>query len=149
MNLASLGFKILNPVINTVLRSPLHFLISRRLMTVEYEGIKSKKKFLVPVSYFTFNNDIYCFTDGKWWHNFKVSRNAALLFKGERKHVSTLAIRHDRESFFNVLSSLIERFPSDARYYGVELGYDNIPLNGELDKAFSRNVMIKFTETAL
>ena len=52
MNLKRLGFKILNPTVNILLRSPLHFIASKRIMAIEYTGVKSGKNFSIPVSYF-------------------------------------------------------------------------------------------------
>lgn len=145
MDLASLGFKLLNPTVNMILRSPLHFVVSRRIMAIEYEGVKSKNSYSVPVSYFSLGDDIYCFTDGRWWNNFKSVRDVELVIMKTVKKASAVAVKHDREHFVDVLSKLVEKFPSDARYYGVRLGDDKKPLSGELEKAFDNNVMVKFS----
>lgn len=148
MDLASLGFKLLNPAMNAILRSPIHFVVSRRLMAIEYEGVKSKKQFSVPVSYFNLDGAIYCFTDGKWWNNFKRSKSVVLILKNKRKQANALAIKEDKKLFIDVLSMLIAKFPADARYYGVKLGSDKKPLSGELEKAFDNNIMVKFSGIA-
>ncbi|NRB39556.1 MAG: hypothetical protein HRU20_13970 [Pseudomonadales bacterium] len=148
MDLSKLGFKILNPTMNKLLRSPLHFIVSKRLMAIEYTGVKSGKKFSVPVSYFKKDAYIYCLTDGKWWNNFKSEQDVTLILQSKSITSSAIALTDDKETFIDVLSSLLNKFPSDARYYGVKLGADNKPLSGELDRALENNVMVKFSTIA-
>ncbi|NRB41634.1 MAG: hypothetical protein HRU20_24715 [Pseudomonadales bacterium] len=145
MDLSRWGFKLLNPAMNTLLRSPLHGVVSRRLMAIEYTGVKSGKAFSVPVSYFRKEGHIYCFTDGRWWNNFKTPREVQLIIEGKAYKASAVAIRDDRPAFIDVLASLIHRFPRDARYYGVQLGADRKPVTGELELAADNQIMVKFS----
>ena len=42
---------LFNPFMKTVLRSPLHGMISRRLLLITFTGRKSGKVFTTPISY--------------------------------------------------------------------------------------------------
>ena len=102
----------------------------------------------MPVNYFRLDNEIYCFTDGKWWHNFRSTRSVNLVIRKRKRKTSAIATREDKEQFNYVLSKLIDKFLSDARYYGVKLGDNKKPLANELDAEFDNKLMVKFSNIA-
>ena len=110
----------------------------------EYTGVKSGKNFSIPVSYFKKDGFIYCLTDGLWWNNFSVERQVDLILN-KKKRVSQAKVVTNDAIFIDVLSSLIKKFPSDARYYGVQLDDDKQPRLGQLELAKKNNKMIRFT----
>jgi len=65
-------FKLANPLNALILRSPLHGLLSQRIMLAIYTGRKSGKRLQNPAAYFRERADtIRCFTetDRQWWRN--------------------------------------------------------------------------------
>ena len=54
-----------------LLRSPLHFLMSRSLLLITYEGRKSGRRYTTPLRYTREGEVIRCFTSGttQWWRN--------------------------------------------------------------------------------
>jgi len=62
-------FRVLNPVVKALLRSPLHGLISHDLMVLSFTGRKSGKQYAVPVGYLQKDNRLYFSCLAGWWQN--------------------------------------------------------------------------------
>ena len=43
-------WRLINPFVSIIARSPFHFIISNQLLVVQFQGKKSGKKYLVPLS---------------------------------------------------------------------------------------------------
>jgi len=78
--------RIANPVLRRVLRSPLHWLVSRWLLLLSYEGRRSGRRFTTPVLYVR-DGDAYVVTTVRdsavWWRNFTNGHPATLWVGGE------------------------------------------------------------------
>ena len=44
-------WRFINPIVAGIARSPIHFFISHQILVIEFNGRKSGKKYLVPLSY--------------------------------------------------------------------------------------------------
>ncbi len=62
-------FRVLNPVVKALLRSPLHRLISHELMVLSFTGRTSGKPYAVPVGYLQHDNRLYFSCLAGWWQN--------------------------------------------------------------------------------
>ena len=78
---------VANVVVRWLLRSPLHRLLSRSLMVIEYEGRRSGRRFRLPVGYVRHEGSILVLVsraDTKtWWRNFREPRAVRLRIAGE------------------------------------------------------------------
>jgi hypothetical protein len=45
-------FKVMNPIMKGLLRSPLHRILSGSLMLLAYTGCKTDKQYTMPIGYF-------------------------------------------------------------------------------------------------
>ena len=63
-------FKLINPFMRLILRSPLHRLISNRVMLLSFTGRKSGKRYSTPVSYTREGNNVIVVSFSPWWKNF-------------------------------------------------------------------------------
>ena len=54
-----------------LLRSPLHGLVSKRLMLLTMTGRKSGKQYSIPVGYTQVAETLYFGTNGKWKNNLR------------------------------------------------------------------------------
>jgi hypothetical protein len=50
-------FKAINPIMKTLLRPPLHRLLSGMLMLFTYSGRKTGKQYTIPIGYFAWDTD--------------------------------------------------------------------------------------------
>ena len=54
-------YSLINPVVKVILRSPLHGLMSRNTILLEFKGRKSGKIYSTPVSYHDTDGALHCF----------------------------------------------------------------------------------------
>ena len=67
-------YRLLNVGVGLLLRSPLHGLVSGRIMLLTVTGRRSGRSFTVPVSYLRYGENILSFTSGEWsawWKNLR------------------------------------------------------------------------------
>ncbi len=62
-------FRVLNPAMTTLLRSPLHRLISHEFMLLSFKGRTSGQPYTVPVSYLQHDHRLYFSCLAGWWQN--------------------------------------------------------------------------------
>jgi hypothetical protein len=91
-------FKIANPIVSALLRSPLHGLLSNMLMLITYRGRKSGKAFTHPIGYFAWDKDeLMAFTSARWWLNVLDGKPVTLLLRGQQIEAIPTPI-HEREA---------------------------------------------------
>lgn len=74
-----------NPIVAAILRSPLHFLLSRRLLLLAYEGKRSGRYYDTPVLYREAGSQLVLFTPAEgtnWWKNFREGHPTSVLLRG-------------------------------------------------------------------
>ena len=78
---------VARPIVALILRSPLHRLLSGRVMVVTYNGRRSGRQIAVPVQYIEQGGEIGVRVGApdrkQWWRNFETGRPATLLIRGE------------------------------------------------------------------
>ena len=64
-------FRTVNFTLATILRSPLHSLLSRNLLLITVTGRKSQQPYTVPVSYQQHNREVRIVSErtDRWWRN--------------------------------------------------------------------------------
>lgn len=145
MNIKPFMIKVVNPIMNRLLRSPLHSIVSDRIMAIEYTGRKSGKAYSIPSSRFDDNGLIYCFTEGNWWRNFNEECDVQLILRRKTVTASAKSLRDHPDEFIRIFGRMLNQFPSDARYHGIKLDPYKKPVTGELERISKDCVMIKFT----
>ena len=136
-------YALLNPTINALLKSPLHWIVSWRIMTVEYSGRKSGKHYATPVSYFRDGNTVYCFTNGKWSNNFREPRPVTLRIKRKEYGGTALAAPASTEENVAIMARYFEAVPADAKFYGVTYDRNRKPHLVTVRRAASYMTMIR------
>ena len=120
---------MLNVGVGLLLRSPLHGLVSGRIMLLTVTGRRSGRRFTVPVSYLRYGGDILGFTSGgwsAWWKNLRGAPVAARV-RGRRISGSAWA-ETNGEAVVRALDAFLTEFPATAGRYGVGLDADGRPL---------------------
>ncbi len=133
-----------NPFISAILRSPIHGLLSGRIMLISFNGRKSGKRYTTPVGFLR-DDGIYWVTsqrDRKWWRNMRGGAEVTLRVEGEQVKGWAEAIEGPEE-VAESLTDYLRKVPGQARYYGVGLGPDGIPNAEDVARASSQRVMVK------
>jgi F420H(2)-dependent quinone reductase len=74
-----------NPIVKTILKSPLHGVMSENTMLLTFFGHKSGKEFTTPINYIQEGKRITVITGFQhhWWMNLRKSSPVTLLVRGE------------------------------------------------------------------
>ena len=126
-------FKVMNPIMKGLLRSPLHRLLSGTLMLVAYKGRKTGKLYTIPIGYFVWGQgELISFSSARWWINLRSSPSVALLLKGHRVQAIPTVIEQ-REVVIDTLDEFIKRLGSQAaRRLPIGLPRDREPTRDDL-----------------
>jgi deazaflavin-dependent oxidoreductase (nitroreductase family) len=116
--------KIANPFVRSILRSPLHRMLSTAVLLISYQGRKSGKTHTLPVNYVQDGNTIYIVPgmpeQKTWWRNLRGGAQVTLTLKG--KIVPGLAqLLQGGSEAAEILDLYLKRFPASARLHAVRL----------------------------
>jgi hypothetical protein len=133
-----------NPFVRGLLRSPLHRLVSGRLMLLEYRG-RSGRRYSIPVGYFAWDNgSLVSFSGSRWWANLRGGRRVSLLIRGVRKAAAATVIE-SLEARVDLLGEFVHRYgPKVGRRLRMNLPADRAPTSDELRSAAAKKVLIRF-----
>lgn len=90
-------FRLVNPVLKGLLRSPFHGRFSKDLALLTFTGRKTGARFTTPVGYHWVDGTILVFTDSGWWRNLTGGAPATLLLKGRRVPVRAEVVKDKDE----------------------------------------------------
>lgn len=129
-------FKIANPIVSALLRSPLHGVMSNMLMLITYRGRKSGKLFTHPIGYFEWDKDeLMAFTSARWWVNMLDGRPVTLLLRGQQIEAIPTPI-HERQEVINGLEEFVKRLGTKtAQRLPIGLPRDREPTRDDLEAA--------------
>ncbi|SRR6266852_1284148 len=126
-------FRIMNPVMKGLLRSPLHRLLDGTLVLLTYTGRKTGRQYTIPIGYFVWGEgELLSFSSTRWWTNLRGGALVTLLFKGRRvQAVATVIEEH--EAVIGTLEEFIKRLgPRAARRLPIGLPRDHEPTRDDL-----------------
>ena len=81
---------LFNPIVKTVLRSPLHGLLSRQLLLITFTGRKSGKVFTTPATYEQKGEETLLLRIGyPWWKNLRDDAAVRVHLCGKERSATT------------------------------------------------------------
>ena len=135
----------MNAGVGLLLRSPLHGLVSGRIMLLTVTGRRSGRLFTVPVSYLRYGAGFFCFTSGRWsawWKNLRGGAPVTARVRGRRISGSAWA-ETNGDAVVRGLDAFLTEFPATAGRYGVGLDADgSLPQSVEAAVGEGRAVMV-------
>ncbi len=148
--MSNLAYKILNPVVKIILRSPLHALMSANTIILQYTGIKSGRTFTLPVSYARAGNEVFCFTarSNRWWRNLVGGKTVRLTLAGRNVNGVTEVEAENETVIAETLGMFLRATPRDAGPSQVRLDEDGTPHPADVKEAAKRLVRIKIVLAA-
>ncbi|MFQ5352358.1 MAG: nitroreductase/quinone reductase family protein [Candidatus Binatia bacterium] len=142
-------YRVANPVVKALLRSPLHRIASGSLALLHFRGRKSGREFVTPLSYVRENGTV-CFLSAhstRWWMNLR-EEGTPVSIEIARETLTGRARLWDGDSV--ALRERVRRFlsarPRDAKLYGIKLDERRRPVEESLAKAAPELI---FVEVAL
>ena len=138
---------MLNGLMRTVLRSPLHGLVSKSLMLLTVTGRTSGRSFTLPVQYVERGGEILVLAgraeSKSWWRNLREPAPVQMRLRG-RDVAGTAAAVRDPEDVADGLRAYVRRYPRSARTLGMPAaGRDRGPDPQALAEAAVGNVVVR------
>nr|WP_135828430.1 nitroreductase/quinone reductase family protein [Halorussus halobius] len=137
-----IAYKIINPVMSRLLRSPLHPLVSDSIMLLTFTGSKTGREYTTPVGYWVKNGHLIVTTQSPWWRNLKGGQPVSMQVQGQ--HREGIATPHpDPEDATQYIKEFIDRHGTDAtRRLGIRIRGDREPTLDELEAGVEGTVVI-------
>jgi hypothetical protein len=140
--------RAVNPVLKSLLGTPLAGPLRKQLMVLNFTGRKSGKQFSLPVSAHVIDNDLYALAGANWKYNFKGGANAQVVYDGK-----TTEMRGELLPDGPAIADLYHRCAQSygvkraQRMMGLQFRDDRIPSPEKFGEAIGRQklVAIKFT----
>ena len=133
----------LNPAMKSILRSPIHGMVSKSTLLITFTGRKTGHTYTTPVDYSQHGDQIYVFTHASWWKNLGRGTPVTLRLRGREVRGLAEPEANDRQAIAIGLAAHLRSVPLDARFYGVTFDKDGNPNAEEVEKAVSTVVMIR------
>ena len=89
-------YKVLNPAMAAILRSPAHRLLSGWLMVLSFTGRKTGKRYAIPVGYLQEGDRLQIFSHAGWWRNLP-GETVTLRLRGRDVHATARRIEDRQE----------------------------------------------------
>ena len=136
---------MINPFVSTILRSPLHRVLSSRLLLLTFTGRKTGKLYTIPVGY-TPEGDttLTLFSSYCWWKNLRGGAPVVVHLQGCGR-TGRAEVVEDREAVVEAVERLVAKYGlKDAgSRIGLALDTDPPPSLEELAAAMEGHVAIR------
>lgn len=113
--------RIANPILQSLLGTPLLGNLRKQLMVVNFSGRKTGRRYSIPLSAHRIDNDLYALTGAPWKQNFRGGATAEVLHDGK-----TTTMRGELIGDRPVVADLFWRC---AQSYGVKRAQRMMGLN--------------------
>lgn len=143
--MSDLFFKVINPIVKILLRSPMHRVMSHNTVLLEFTGHKSGRSLSTPVSYVMRGNRIQCFTSHPWWRNLRQGHEVTLVLRGQRKKGIPSVTVNEPEAIAAALAPFLIAVPRDAPHAQVAMDAQGQPDSADIERAARRLVLITVT----
>ena len=133
-----------NPIIKGLLKSPLHFFVSKNIMLITYTGRKSGQTFTTPVNYIRDGDAFYTtsWKDRNWWRNLR-DRHPVTLWVQGKEFTAIPEVTESNEDIADWLRNYFQIVPGMARYFEVGLNPQGNAIPEEITAAAVSCVGVK------
>jgi hypothetical protein len=129
---------VVNPVMRTLLRSPLHRAVSKQLMLLSVQGRKTNRTLSVVVGRHQFNDTFLVSASGGWRYNLRGGAPVGVTLDGVRRP-GHAELEEDPDEVARIFLQLLETLgPDRASIVGLRVNVGRLPTLDELKPAVSR-----------
>jgi F420H(2)-dependent quinone reductase len=132
---------ILNPLAKVILRSPLHGIMSRRLLLITFSGRTSGKVYTTPISYIQQDRTLLLSVGGPWWKNLRGGVPVQVRLRGK-----TLTGRAeawtDEASMTRAYRTILTENPTQARFMGIAATANGQPASHDIQRVLQRGAAV-------
>ncbi len=139
-------YKIVNPFVKALLRSPLHGIASKNVALLHFRGRKSGREFVTPLSYVRENGTV-CLLSAhgtRWWMNLR-EEGTPVSIEIARETLTGKARLWDgdSEALRERVSRYLTALPRDAKVYGIKLDESKRPVEKSLAEVAPELVFVE------
>ena len=144
--MSNLLYRIINPPVRSLLRSPFHGLMSKNTLLLEFKGRKSNRALSTPISYYIKEKTAHCFTSQSfsWWKNLTNGQTVHLTIRGEKWKSEPYVEATNLPVLRAQLDLFLRAVPRDASHAGVSLDHNGMPAAEDILKAVPNMVYLQF-----
>jgi deazaflavin-dependent oxidoreductase (nitroreductase family) len=128
-------------VVRTVLRSPLHGLLSRRLLIITVTGRRTGRRYSNPVGYAQHDGALLVGSVAGWRRNLRPGEPVPVRLRGADVSAEAEVIT-DEERAAEFYRVILPRNPIHARYAGIHTDPDGQPNRADLRRALSAGAAV-------
>lgn len=132
---------IFNPLSKTILRSPLHRVMSKKLLLITFTGRKSGKRFTTPISYVQQGDTLLLAVGGSWWKNLRGGTTVWVRLQGKLRTATTEVVT-DEEVMSEIYQIILAQNPTQGRFMGIKADPDGKPNANDLRQAIERGAAV-------
>jgi deazaflavin-dependent oxidoreductase (nitroreductase family) len=132
---------ILNPVAKVILRSPMHRVMSRRLLLITFPGRRSGKHYTTPISYVQQGHTLLLGVGGPWWKNLRGGVPVQVRLRG-KTYAGRAEAWTDEASMTRVYRIILAHNPTQARFMGITNTSDGQPDSRDIQRALQREAAV-------
>lgn len=133
--------RFLNSVMRGVLRSPLHPVLSGRILVINVTGRKTGKVYRIPVGYVEHDGAILIGTAGKWRLNLPAHPEVAVLLRGKQRQAIAQVVT-DQARCAELYRPILAKNPIHGKYAGIGIEPDGAPNPADLRTALGRGIAV-------
>ena len=115
-----------NPVARFLLATPLHSLMSGRLMLLSFTGRKTGRSYTTPVSYVRIGDSLLVPGGGAWWRNLEGTSQTQVCLHGVWSGVTPEVIT-EPIAVAELMQRMLAVNPALALFTGIKPGLDGRP----------------------
>ena len=136
--------RMINPFVSVILRSPLHRLLSGRMLLLTFTGRKTGKQYTIPVGYTPEGDTLTLFSSYSWYKNLRGGHPVVVHLQGQGR-TGRAEVIEDREAVVETTEHLVANYgPKEASTrIGLALDIDPAPTPEELAEAMEGHVVIR------
>ena len=132
---------MLDATMRSILRSPLHGMVSRKMLIVTVTGRKSGRVYANPVGYVENDGDLLIGTAAKWRRNLVPGEPVSITWRG-RKTAADWEVITDEERIAEPYRIVIAGNPAHSKRSGVTLDGDGSVNAEQLRSALARGTAV-------
>ena len=134
---------VVNPVMRTILRSPLHRPLSGKLALLTFTGRRSGRRYTIPVSYVREGQTVLFGTESGWKANFRGAGGTPVRLRlAGRERSATAEVIDDEAGMTEAYATILRLDPGYARFIDVRLDPGGRPLPEDVRAARARGLVV-------
>ena len=142
----NLTYKIANPIVKALLRSPLHRIASGSLTLLHFTGRKSGRRYTTPLSYVRKRDTVWLLSahSTRWWMNLRGGDASVALEIARTTYTGKARLwETDDTELRDRVRGYLSALPRDAKVYGIKLDDNKLPDEASLVRAAPQLVFVE------